>query len=447
MSKWHLKPKRFLGELSFAGQSARVRFSVGVSAKGNAEITLDTMPWNMATKFIVDAYHDQQDAQRIFDFTLVGASRDGATFRSDCIQFMSMRSHSSDSAPATIKPVAWCSECKIALVADLDAQPGVSALLRGFSSFLPLASGCPLGALELRGPNTLTAAEKPLLTGVLSIAAPENVEFERWKIEVLALFKHVRSIMSFARGERLSAPVVQVVNGGHAEWTVTAQADEQGHGMGPFTPFEYPAIFRRAVDSHFLEGARRKTIDVAIEWFTMPASYREAKLTSAMTVLENLLTNNLSSKDLALRSDKQFKKMRGDIMIAARRHLEALDEPADGVEQELLTMLPKLGDLNRRPLKDKIHLLAKRWGVPMDGISEDALSAAKRARDHIVHRGQYIPNATDADLMSHVRLARELVVRFILAALEFEGAYASPMTGQRDRAFKVLPSLIEPAGA
>lgn len=37
MSRWHLKPKRFVGSLALDGRSAPVRFSVGVSAKGSAK--------------------------------------------------------------------------------------------------------------------------------------------------------------------------------------------------------------------------------------------------------------------------------------------------------------------------------------------------------------------------------------------------------------------------
>jgi hypothetical protein len=225
--------------------------------------------------------------------------------------------------------------------------------------------------------------------------------------------------------------------------TVRAVASQDGHGSGPFTPFDYAQIFRQAVASHFFEIGRAKKIDIAIEWFTMPAGYREAKLTSAMTVLENLLTTNLSATDLNLRSDKQFKKLRDELLDAGERKLEELGSTKESIEEEVKTTRAKLEDLNRRTLKDKLHLLAKRWGVPFDGISEKALGDAKRARDHIVHQGQYAPKDPRADLMAHVRLTRELVVRFVLAALEFEGAYTSPMSGEHGQAFKVLPPQLD----
>src|SRR3990167_1444395 len=39
--------------------------------------------------------------------------------------------------------------------------------------------------------------------------------------------------------------------------------------------------------------------------------------------------------------------------------------------------------------KSSIDILAARWSVPINGIGEDKIKAAKKARDHIVHRGHY----------------------------------------------------------
>lgn len=89
MSRWHLKPKRFVGSLALDGRSAPVRFSVGVSAKGSAKVMIDRMPFDMSTKFIVDALDEQPTTRRFFDFALLGQARDGATFRTDRANFHS----------------------------------------------------------------------------------------------------------------------------------------------------------------------------------------------------------------------------------------------------------------------------------------------------------------------------------------------------------------------
>lgn len=444
MDRWYMRPKRFVGELELKGQKAPVRFSVGISKKGVAKFVLDKMLLDMSTIFIFNAPFDEREAQRFFNFTLTGRARDGSTFFSDTVNFGSMGPFFSDSAPPTIKPAGWCLECKIVLPGISGASPGVKALLPGFNSIHIVSVACRLGSMELRGPMKLKASEKDVMTGALVIEGPsEGAEFAPWRAEVDGLFEHVRSVMSFARGVRLSAPVIETVWNCRRELIVRAVGNQEGRESGAFTPFDYEPIFRQAVASYFFESGRAKKIAVAIEWFTMPSGYREAKLTSAMTVLENLLTTNLRASDLVLRSKNQFEKLRDEILEAARRKLEELGSSKEVIDEEVMTLRPKLNDLNRRALKDKIHILAKRWGVPLDGISDEALGKAKQARDHIVHQGQYIPKDPAETLMSHVRLTRELVVRFVLTALEFEGTYTSPMTGEHGQVFKALPPRLD----
>jgi hypothetical protein len=438
-----MAPKKFLGTLEFEGQDLRVRFLVEISKKGVPKVRLDKLPYDASTMFISDAIHDQVENRRASQFTLTGHARDGTTFHSNSMIISSLGSQFSDSAPPTMQPKLWCAECKIVLSAEANARTGVRFLLKGFDCIKPMSTTCRLGIIELRGPMILEPSEKNHVTGALAIEGPpEGVNFSTWRTEVESLFKHVRAIMSFARGAQLHAPIIETVWDGRVEVVARYRSDDDSHPMGSFNPFTYERIFHQAVESHFFEKPRAKKINIAIEWFTMQHGYREAKLTSAMTVLEHLLANNLSRGDMELRKEKQAQKLRAAMLAAAKSALQELGASPEEIEGELATMRDKLEDINRRPLKDKIHILAKRWGVPMDGITDEALGAAKRARDHVVHRGQYLPKDPNEDMMGHVLLVRELVVRFILAALEFEGTYASPLTGDRNRAFKVLaPSL------
>lgn len=440
MKRWHMAPKKFAGTIEFEGQSRRVRFSVAITKKGAPEVKLDKLPYEESTKFISAASDGQEATRRFANFTLTGQTRDGMTFHSDSVIILRLSSSFPDSAPATMQPKLLCTKCKLVSRADPNSRAGVRFLLRGFDCIRPISATCRLGTVELSGPMIVTTSEKNHVTGALVInGPPPNADFARWREDVESLFKHVRAILSFARSAQVHAPLVETVWDGRIEVVARYRSDDDDNQpMSIFTPFNYETIFRRAVSSHFDEKPRAKSINIAIEWFTMQHGYREAKLTSAMTVLEHLLTNNLSRTDMELRKDKQAKALRAAMLDAAKRSLEGLGVPGEDIEAELATMRDKLEDINRRPLKDKIHILAKRWGVPMDEISDDALGAAKRARDHVVHRGQYLPKDPNEDMMAHVRLARELVVRFILAALEFEGAYASPLTGDRSRMFKTL---------
>lgn len=172
MSRWHLKPKRFVDSLALDGRSAPVRFSVGVSAKGSAKVMIDRMPFDMSTKFIVDALDEQPTTRRFFDFALLGQARDGATFRTDRANFHSPFFFFSDSASSTLRLAPWCAECYLVLPAPAAAKPGIKVLLRGFESIHPLSATCDLGAVEMYGAMPANRLEKSRLSGALSINGP-----------------------------------------------------------------------------------------------------------------------------------------------------------------------------------------------------------------------------------------------------------------------------------
>lgn len=74
--------------------------------------------------------------------------------------------------------------------------------------------------------------------------------------------------------------------------------------------------------------------------------------------------------------------------------------------------------------------------VRPDPTGRERIQAAKKARDHIVHRGSYQPNGgAKNDLHEHLLTTRELVVRFVLSALQFDGQYWSYLGGYHPQQF------------
>jgi hypothetical protein len=114
---------------------------------------------------------------------------------------------------------------------------------------------------------------------------------------------------------------------------------------------------------------------------------------------------------------------------------------ATGSEEALSELNETLAGLNRRSMLRKLKLLALRWSVPLDGISDESLRAAKNARDRVVHRGQYYEDAgeSDADLWTHITVIREVAVRFLLTAIGFKGRYHSYIGGYHDAVFPPPP--------
>lgn len=164
---------------------------------------------------------------------------------------------------------------------------------------------------------------------------------------------------------------------------------------------------------------------------------------NAMTALENMTDSNLRADQTTFLPKKRFEKVSKAMRDEAKAYVAAnpLDDKSafdQRVEAAFLGALPaKLLDLNRRPLNRKILELAAEWNVPLDDfLNEEALARAIKARNNVVHRGWYYEpaqgSAAQRDLWDHVLLMREIVIRFILTAVGYRGAYISFRGGQHD---------------
>lgn len=433
MVDWYLEPKDYQGALAIDEFSIPVAFAAGIDWNGEAKIAIKSIPLSSASSFLDDYFFDQKTS--FAEFTLTGISVNGASFESVRTLIYSPGHFFSDGAPATITPKVGCLACKFVEVVPVSTSQSVKLLLRDFINFRDLRAATPLGAVEMVGANVLKAEGG--LSGHIEIVCPPSIsDSSGWREQVSEFFVHARSVMSFARGARLQAPVMEWIADDRVELEVVSQTSEKGGTMAPFSPFDQVDIFRTAVESHLNPGPNAGGLRVAIEWFNMHSDYREGKLIAAMTVLENLVSANLRNKDMELRPKAQFRELKRELLVVVEGKIEEwISDPGER-SAALAAIQDKFGDLNRRSLKQKIDLLATRWGVDLGDIDAKDIATAKRARDHIVHRGHFHPGGeVDANLMDHVRLTRELVVRSILAGLGFEGIYNSHVGGVHARLF------------
>jgi hypothetical protein len=155
----------------------------------------------------------------------------------------------------------------------------------------------------------------------------------------------------------------------------------------------------------------------------MTSIYNEVRLVAAMTSLENLVDSNLTKDEALVQPRSAFDKMKRALRTVVEEHMAG--SGLVDAEQVADEIADKFIDLNRRPFRRKLAILAARWGVPLDDISESQMMGAINARNSVVHRGQYLPECPDADLWGHMIVARELVVRFLLTAIGFRGNYLS----------------------
>jgi hypothetical protein len=434
-----MKSKSFVGKLSKNSNETEVSFSVGIGISGEAIITFERFPLDAATIYISDYFHNVgTDFEK---FWLRGAALDGTMFECDDILFTSLGNNFFEDCQ-TICPVAHYSLAKLTVPCESHNLPVLIWRLKGFQSFAPLSDSTNLGTVEMVGAKDMDGKDE--ISGFIRITAtkiPNDLEF--WRESAAKFFDHIRHVMSFSVNVELAFPVTEFVNRDRIEVALYSRSKQRKSVYPPFNWLHLQEIFRCAVRCYFEPVIPVKNLFFAIQWFNMHGLYREANLISAMTVLENLIDSNLTKQDGLLLGDKTFEALRKKLSSVVKE--QAKTWTSDEKEQQAFVceLNNRFSDLKRRSLIEKLNLLATRWGVRLDDIDGKKISAAKAARDQVVHRGHYVPSPKAVgNLHDHLLTVRELVVRFILTALQFEGRYYSYVDGQLYREFhKNSPKL------
>lgn len=431
------EPKPFSGTFSQGENSLQLTISIGINPAGEVEFKFDPIALSDGTKFILFSWYDKTSEFRYFSF--VGAAADGTRFSTDHLHFTSLRENS-DASGTRMTPEARCGKGELRYKLTKPAEfPILRMRLKGFESLGPLHGECRLGRIAMSGQHPVE--DRNAVTGsviVQSLSAPDNVA--AWRAEAEKLLEHIRRIMSLAASSLLNAPILEFFCGDDSEVVTWSQTTQEGSTFRIVHFITQEAIFDAAITSFFDPPVAVKNLFFAIEWFGMDAGYTEVRLVAAMTALENLIDANAYDTEALIQPVKDFDKTRRALRKVIRGCLEKWS-PSDG-QAVLRELNEKLADVNRRPLLAKLDLLAKRWGVPLEDISQSSLQAAKNARDRIIHRGQYYEDAleTDADLWTHVMVVREIAARFLLTAIGYKGRYISYIGGYHDAVFPPLPS-------
>lgn len=430
-----METKFFIGMLSKGSDQAEISFSVGVEISGEAVISLDRFPLDAATNFIQVNFH------KFETFTLRGKSSDETEFECDNVIFTSLRDNFFDEIP-TICPVAHYSLAKLTMPKEHAGPPVLVWHLKGFESFGPLSATTVLGVVEMVGAKDMDGKNE--VSGFIRVAAVDvPSDMAAWRSEASDLCDHVRHIMSFAANADLAFPITEFYDEGRCEVELYSRSPQQKSVWAPFYWLHLQDIFRCAVDHFFTQAFPVVNLHFAIKWFNMHSAYREANLISAMTVLENLIDSNLSEQDGLLIGKKTFEKLRKKLSAVVKEEVKGWTDSTETQQAFVCELNNRFSELKRRSLVEKLNLLATRWGVHLDDIHKSKISEAKSARDQVVHRGHYEPGPQVlGDLHDHVLTVREMVVRFVLTALQFEGRYRSFVDGQHDRDFtKGAPNL------
>jgi hypothetical protein len=428
----------YSGQLSLGADTRAVAFRAGADPSGEIELEFEPIKLDDTSKFIFLKWHNDKKDGMVY-FSLSGIAVDGTRFETTHLSFNSLGEFS-DASGTRMTPKGRCAKAVLTFkLVNPAEKPVLQVRVKGFKNFRTEPIDCDLGKVHVSGLAEFEDAN--IVTGTITVQAqkqPDDVA--AWHTKADRLAEHVRDIMSLASSSVLRVPLIAFYDGD----TLTVTAWSQGRAASSAFPIfhflDLDPIFKTAVRSFFDPPIAVNRLSFAIEWFAMDAIYNEIRLVAAMTALENLIDSNVTESEGLILPKKAFDRTRKVLLNIVRA---CVAKWATGNEEVLSEINETLAGLNRRSMLRKLKLLAQRWNVPLHGISDESMRAAKNARDRVVHRGQYYEDAaeSDADLWTHVTVIREIAVRFLLTAIGFEGRYYSYIGGYHDA---VLPPTIHP---
>jgi hypothetical protein len=432
MQKTFVEYRRFEGTLARGDEYINVFFGAAVDDTGEVRIVLDSIACTHESRFIITRWEGEES--EFGKFVLHGSAGDGTVFHTDDLFFTTLKLSWNGEA-GSMRPVAECTVACVTLLRGLEDQDGIRLLLRGLTVKWPLTAETPLGLVTVR--QIAEHLHPAQISGEIRLSSIESsVEQDEWLSKVDMLFDDLRHVLSFALGVMITGPVREVVTGEQRTLLVYSSRSDHVSFMAPFQPIALQAIFAASVHAHIHSPDHLRTLHFAITWLVMDAPYSEGRLIAAMTALENLISIHLDKRDSLIQSKPQASKLREAIRVAAQTYAEANIEDIGERARLLDTLADKMPELNRRTLRQKIDILAQRWSVSMADLDAETIDAAKKARDLVVHTGTF-PSEAENELgaFNNMSVARELVVRFILTALKYDGTYGSYVGSYHKREF------------
>jgi hypothetical protein len=429
--------KSFVGQLQAGSDIAPITFLARIDESGEVKFNFDTIALTKKTSFIM-TWWDSKGSNLSY-FSLYGKAKDDTELKTENLYFNSLSTESNDETGTRIRLIGGCTQAEFRRkLAIPTPNPLLLMRIKGFQNLFQLNSECYLGMITMDGESSINDPDS--IAGYIAVQS-DNVppNLVSWHAEAGKLLEHVRRVMSFASATMLLSPILEFYAGNDLKVVALSQSRQ---ASAPFPTFHYlnqQLIFDAAVTSFFSPPFEVKNLFFAIEWFAMESTHNEIRLVNAMTALENLVASNLNNNDNLIHPAKEFEKIRKTLRAVIRQCVEKW--PPDDVNEAdniVLELNEKLGDLNRRSIRQKLNILVEHWSVPLDGISEEKIKAAISARNLIVHRGHYYDDGKEESndaLWEHTLVVREIIVRFLLAAIGYRGMYISYFGGYHNAQF------------
>lgn len=436
----------FTGTISRDDVVVPIKFRVRFGVDGELRFRVYPLPMTRET-LDLRAERSNRKSNKVATYKVSAESAGGTRFDSDGIILKGTGYNvTQTSAHVTLK-LAYTKVTFTRAKNETDAPPAVRWNLRGFEAFPALRGECALGKVVLQG--NYPEKRQDWVTGLATIVALEPVaDPSTWLADAERLFRHLRDVMSLAMSRQIDYPTRDTWADGKWERVAYSQTRSRRTYPHVFHPMQLQPVCDAALASYFDPPIAAKGLNYAIEWLTLPVTYSEMRLTNAITALEHLTSANLDSADQIFLPENAFERFARRLRRLAADDLAATFSDADAAQTAIIaamraTFPAKMQDLNRRPVFDRIMMLADRWCVPLDGLDASALQAAITARNSVVHRGYYYEpergSREQVDLWDHLLLMREVAIRFALTLIGYRGTYLSFRGGQHDVAFPPTP--------
>jgi hypothetical protein len=431
------------GTLASGDDRVEVQFNLRFTHRGELEVSSIRLPLDRSTVFLMHLYsREELTVERL---SLSALAPDGARISSEGVFIKSMETrHNAEEIVLELGLQMYDCEISWSPVSRGESPLGATRVcywvqgLRGFRvqevvrDSVRIAIG---GDHAVDDPSTIS--------GLLELS-PFSDEAAFPVHESDDLDRHVRQaldLLSLAQGRFLRWCVREEYAGNvRTRWTIRVRNTSAGPKYAVFSFLHLQPVVDLLASSFTPRLVEETGVDVAIEWMLMNPPYYEAEFITLMTALEHLLDRFAETDPIRrwLFPKEVFRaRIRPALLESLKQELIALK--SDEIPESFPPVAEgRLGDLNRRTIRDLLMQFVEHYRVPVSDL-EAHLRDLLRLRNRLVHAGQGSPDREPAYLLKSVVRLRELVVRCVLSIIGYEGHYNTYLPGERWVAFPPEP--------
>ena len=346
-----LPPDEFIGKLVIGGQHIPVSLTASAGPSGKLELDVKPIfPSDCPPGTLAQLRSIGRPGNAITEFSLDCETSDGKRLTSDQVSLTGWR-HNSEGLHIKLN----IGEASLAMAANEPHDcPELLSHLLGFSCFPSVHVETPMGPLVVRDATRTTASDQ--ITGWILVKAPEESDSTTWRQSAENMLIYLRSVLAFARGAPLAAPVTEFYEGDTIGVTFQDTVGTHASYMPPISNSKLEPIVSAAVNNMRLVEDYREAFDIAIGWFLVPTSVEEVRFLSGMTALDGLASRTLGKSQRYILGNSVSRRF-------ARRVRAIVDEQENSDDSKKCAIKQKIPELNRRPFMQQIVALLGRWCV------------------------------------------------------------------------------------